>query len=222
MKRNSFYSKLYSLPKISALKTQISKAYSKWYIHPTEDECRSYNNTDRILLSFDDCSDDKTIQLLLETLESYKTKAAFFLIGKWAEKNQELVKNIREKGHWIGNHTYSHKRLTKLDLAEATVEITKGVSGNLLRPPYGAYNDKIRSLAKSLGYRIAYWTIDTDDWRGLKSEQIQERVWLQLHKGACILLHLNGQNTLESIPHLIVGIRKRGFEMCTDGTEITQ
>lgn len=221
MKKTSFYSKLYSLPKMSAFKTQISKAYAKWYIRPTQEESRSYNHTDRILLSFDDYADDKNIQLLLEILEVHKTKAVFFLIGEWAESHQALMKDIKERGHWIGNHTYSHQRLTKLSFAEATLEISRGVSGNLLRPPYGAYNERIRALAKTLGYRIAFWTIDSDDWRGLTSEQIQERVWSQLHKGACILLHLNGQNTLESIPHLIEGIRKRGFEMCTDGTEIT-
>lgn len=199
---------------------KLARAYSRWRIQPTEMESRAYNTTDRILLTFDDYGDRASVHALLDILEAKNVRAAFFIVGQWAEKDPSIFDAITSRGHWLGNHTYSHQMLTKLDAAEAEQEILRGPKSTLLRPPYGAYNRRIREIAARLGYKIAFWTIDTNDWRNLSTEQIQERVWEELHPGACILMHLGQTHTLETLPALIDGIRARGFELCSEGTEI--
>jgi peptidoglycan-N-acetylglucosamine deacetylase len=209
------------LQKIGDIKDRLVRTYVSWRIKTTKEEFHSYNHTDRILLTFDDYADEATVAQFLDVLRRENVRAAFFLMGRWAQQNPEAVKSVRMAGHWVGNHTYSHRILTKLSSAEVELEIRNGVKGKLLRPPKGAYNDRIRKIAAQAGYRIAFWTIDSLDWKGITAAQIQERVLDGLHPGACVLLHLKYPHTLEALPGLIQEIRERGFELCNDGSEIS-
>lgn len=207
--------------KIVGIRDRLALAYALWRIKPTKEESRAYNHTDRILLTFDDYADETTVAHFLQVLQKENVKAVFFLVGAWAQKNQKVVQMIRMAGHWIGNHTYSHRILTKLSSAKVEDEIRHGIKGQLLRPPKGVYNDRIRTIAAQAGYRIAFWTIDSQDWKGTTASQIEKRVLANLHPGACVLLHLKYPNTIEALPGIIQGIRRRGFALCTDGSEIS-
>lgn len=70
-----------------------------------------------VFLTFDDGPSTTVTPQILNTLNKYNVKATFFLIGKMIESNQEskdIVKQIYEDGHAIGNHTYSHEYRTKV------------------------------------------------------------------------------------------------------------
>lgn len=74
---------------------------------------------------------------------------------------------MRNEGHLVCNHTYSHANLTTLSADGVRYEISNGAgvgSCNLLRPPYGAHNSYVDSIAAGLGYSIYMWDIDTRDW----------------------------------------------------------
>jgi peptidoglycan/xylan/chitin deacetylase (PgdA/CDA1 family) len=101
------------------------------------------------------------------------------------------------------------------------MEMKKGLQTKIMRPPYGSYDKRVRKIVHSLGFKIAYWTIDSFDWRGISAKEITWNVVPNLHKGACILMHLNAPHTLEALPAIIAGIRERGLELCYDGTEIS-
>ena len=45
---------------------------------------------------------------LLDLLDRFDAKATFFLIGRWAEREPGLVRELADRGHAIGNHTYDH------------------------------------------------------------------------------------------------------------------
>ena len=62
-------------------------------------------------LTFDDGPSTSVTPQILNILKNYDVKATFFLVGQnieASEKSKELVKQIFEEGHAIGNHTYSH------------------------------------------------------------------------------------------------------------------
>lgn len=198
----------------------IPRQYALWRIGPTQAESRAYNTTDRVLLTFDDYGTPETIGGILDVLREQNVKAAFFLRGDWAKQHPDLVKDIADSGHWVANHSYSHPHLTKLSDEQLRQEIQKGPAAKLMRPPFGAYNNRVRRIAAELGFKIAFWTIDSWDWKGISTSEIQHNVLSGLHAGACVLLHLNAPHTLEALPGLINKIRERGYELCFEGTEI--
>src|SRR5699024_9947865 len=61
---------------------------------------------------------------IIKTLKKENVRATFFLEGKWAKENKEMVKMIHEQGHVIGNHAYDHPDMSKMNPDEITEQIT--------------------------------------------------------------------------------------------------
>ena len=95
---------------------------------------------------------------LLEVLKE-KVTATFFISGKFAKKFPQLVANIAENGHEIGNHGYSHPHPDKLSVEQNMKEITdtekvfqeiKKNSAKIFAPPYGEHGQSVLKAADSL------------------------------------------------------------------------
>jgi peptidoglycan/xylan/chitin deacetylase (PgdA/CDA1 family) len=205
---------------VQALRYDLPRAYARWRMGVLRDEAYTFNTTNRVLLTFDDSGTEENVRGILDVLDNEKVKAAFFLLGNWADKNPKLVQEIVDRGHWLGNHTYDHPHLPKLTPEEVRSQIKRGPKCQLFRPPYGEYDNQIRRIAQEEGYKVSFWTIDSWDWRGLSAQEMLDIILPRLHDGACILMHLNAPHTLEMLPKLIGSIREAGFELCHDGTEI--
>ena len=124
-----------------------------------------------VALIFDDGPNPKVTPKLLQVLKDKQVHANFFLIGARSEEAPEIAKLIAEGGHEIGNHTYTHKRLTqvlnekgekdvKKEIEQGASAIAKaaGISGSeikFLRPPYLNWNEEIAKIASPIyGQRI--------------------------------------------------------------------
>jgi len=100
----------------------------------------------KILLTFDDGPNQNITEKILSVLNRLKIKALFFCIGDNIKRNNELVHQILDEGHSMGNHTYYHNVLISLNRREALEEI-KSVNELMkndfdyelkyFRPPYG-------------------------------------------------------------------------------------
>lgn len=129
---------------------------------------RCGNASGRVLLTFDDWAygDPYRAVRVGRYLQSRNVRAAFFLINKYAQYYpKSIVGALRQQGHWVLNHTYSHPNLTTLSNSGVSWQIRHGIASNRLRPPYGAYDSRVSGIASNLGYRICTWTIDTRDWQ---------------------------------------------------------
>ena len=65
---------------------------------------------------------DKTLKIL-DILDEYEVKATFFLVGFWIDAFPELVKEIHNRGHLIGNHSANHPHFNTLSKEEMRKEI---------------------------------------------------------------------------------------------------
>lgn len=195
--------------------TSLKRRYADWRVGATEIEKRSYNKTSNVMLTFDDYGSEEQVTELLAILDRERAYAKFFLIGGWAESNPDLVARIASAGHVIGNHTYSHQDLLRLNDSQVREEIRRGPASEWFRPPRGRYNSRIRRIAREFGLKICYWSIDSDDWQGVSSEYMTQKVLNELHPGAAILMHIHGVHTLEALPEIIKGIRSRGYDLWT-------
>ena len=173
-----------------------------------------------ILLTFDDYGSTAQVGRLLEILGRKQVRAAFFVLGDWAEREPGLVDQIRHSGHILANHTYSHANLLSLDEAGVRDQIRRGWPGNWLRPPFGRYNAQIRKIALELGYAIKYWNIDSDDWRGVSREFMIAKIMTEIKPGSVILFHIHVDTTADAMDELIDAIRARGLRLCAPGQAI--
>jgi len=61
-----------------------------------------------VALTFDDGPDEPTTRQILALLDKYAVKATFFVSGVNALKYPEIIKEIINRGHTIGNHSFHH------------------------------------------------------------------------------------------------------------------
>ena len=183
-------------------------------------------------LTFDDGPDPKWTPRILHVLAREHVPATFFLIGTEAQQHQALVRKEVREGDVVGNHTYSHKNLSKLPNWRAKAEIlggaavVEGITGlrpTLFRSPYGAGDMSGRTIgsdqiAANLGDHPVNWNDDAEDWRGLPASVIVNRVVSGASERTIILLHDGGgdrRNTLIALPEIIRQLRNQGYVFTT-------
>ncbi|WP_256855934.1 polysaccharide deacetylase family protein [Terribacillus halophilus] len=141
---------------------------------------------------------EKHIPSILQTLKDAGVKANFFIEGKWAKENNEIVEMIKEEGHVIGNHAYNHpdmKRMNKADSVEQitqTNEIIHAIIGDkptYFAPPSGSFNQGVIEAAAEQQMETVLWSVDTIDWQKPTVPVMMKRVTEKLHPGAFILMH---------------------------------
>jgi peptidoglycan/xylan/chitin deacetylase (PgdA/CDA1 family) len=173
-----------------------------------------------VCLTIDDGPNPETTQGLLHILRKKGVKATFFLLGRRAEANPELVRAIVADGHEIGNHTYNHSRLSGLDPQEIMNEIELGrdaiqhaaeVRVTLFRPPGGSMSEDVYQVAGELGYTTVLWTDTANDWYRQSPTQIVERVLSRVRPGSLIVIHDGKPDVLDALPKIIDTLRERGY-----------
>ncbi|MGF7057112.1 polysaccharide deacetylase family protein [Brassicibacter mesophilus] len=162
------------------------------------------------------------IPTMLEIFKKNDIKITFFVTGRWADKNSELLKQIYDNGHEIGNHGYTHRDYDKLSYEQNKSEILRAdqvISQTLkykakyFAPPSGAYNDSTVRAAKELGYNVIMWSIDTIDWRkDSTKDKIINRVITKPHNSAIVLMHPK-EETIKALPTIIQSLTEKGYKI---------
>lgn len=112
-----------------------------------------------VALTFDDGPGPRTKELL-DALQKYNAHATFFMLGQKVPSYADQVKRMKELGCELGNHSYDHADLSKLDEEGVQSEISRtnenirqatGQEASLLRPPYGAISSTMKTVAGLAG-----------------------------------------------------------------------
>lgn len=179
----------------------------------------NYTKSDKMVaFTFDDGPSYNTIKIV-NTLVKYDSKATFFLVGNQVEKYAKTMDVLVKNGMDIGNHTYSHKELTKLrdkeilkeiDLTNEVIYNKTGIKPMFLRPSYGAMNKRIKKLSTM---PIIVWNIDTLDWKYHNSNKIKDKILKYVSDGDIILMHDTYVATLNAIEMVIPELKKQGYKI---------
>ena len=175
-----------------------------------------------ITVSFDaSWGGDQTLRIL-DLLDEYNAKATFFLVGIWVDKYPELVKEIAARGHEIGNHSDSHPEMSKLskeqiirelDGCSDKIEALTGQRPTSFRPPYGDYDNEVVTVARSEGYEVVQWSIDSLDWKNKGVDDLIRRATKNVQKGDIILFHNDSKYILDALPTILKTYQQQGFTM---------
>lgn len=175
----------------------------------------------KIALTFDDGPHDETTPLILELLNKHEAKATFFMLGKQAELYPDIVKQVFNDGHEIGNHTWDHPDLTLLDAEdmiqqfESTRDMIAAITGEapmLIRPPYGKYDEAVQNIAPG---PLINWSIDTIDWQDRDADQIMVNITDAVHEDGIILMHDVYPSTVEAVERILNTYGEQGYEFVT-------
>jgi peptidoglycan-N-acetylglucosamine deacetylase len=162
-----------------------------------------------LALTYDDGPNTAWTPALLDLLDRHGAKATFFTIGHYAEEQPELLREVAERGHAIGNHTYSHVtmalhtdatireelRKTTAAIEAAGVEMALAHGRRLMRPPYGRRRPGTLRVLREEGYIPITWSVTLWDWsKRVTTDKIMRKAERQLRGGDVILLH-DGSNT---------------------------
>ena len=171
-----------------------------------------------IYLTFDDGPTPGVTEWILQTLDRYDAKATFFVLGKNVELYPDLYQMILDRGHKVGNHTYSHQKgltmsteryLEDIDLAADMVHT------ELFRPPYARIT-RSQVMAVSKRFRIVMWNVLSRDYnRNLSPKECLRGTIRGLKGGDIISLHDSAKsfrNTSYVLPALLRLAREKGLE----------
>ncbi|MFE0057959.1 polysaccharide deacetylase family protein, partial [Streptomyces sp. NPDC059003] len=137
-----------------------------------------------IALTFDG-NPGKPTDRLMDLLDQYEAPSTFFLEGRRIHKYPDVVRRISKDGHEIGNHTWTHPRLTdasddeirdELGRTERAITKITGTRSTLMRPPQGRTDDRVSKVSKELGMAQVLWTVTAKDYETDDSALIAERV----------------------------------------------
>jgi peptidoglycan-N-acetylglucosamine deacetylase len=148
-----------------------------------------------VALTFDDGPHPQFTPQLLEVLRKHGAHATFFMLGTMARRHPEIVREVAERGHAIGNHTSNHLSLPLVSRLERWKQIRScsGALGpyeqKLFRPPYGQYDLGPCVDAAMLGYSIIGWNAHAFDWLDHDAEWMAKHMVAHLQPGSIITLH---------------------------------
>lgn len=146
-----------------------------------------------IYLTFDDGPTEEITHWILKTLDEFGVKATFFCIGNNAEKHPEIVNEIRQNGHSVGIHGYSHVRGLYKKQEEYLNDIKKSesiIKSKIFRPSHGRiYPSQVKKL-NELGYKVVLWDVITRDYdTNLKEEEVLKIAKKYTRNGSIVVFH---------------------------------
>lgn len=183
-------------------------------------------------LTFDDGPSKTVTPRILKTLDDYNIKATFFILGNMAEKSPDLIRQMKAKGHTIGNHTYSHNYsyvYANVNNFLGEVDKTNGILRNilgknyktsLLRFPGGSfenYKKPFRNAAEKRGYRIYDWNALNGDSEArtvsVSKQMSRIRETVRGQKELVVLMHdtYGKENTATALPQIIEYLKSQGY-----------
>ncbi len=204
-------------PEVGQLYESLIENHNAFYIDKTTSK--------RLYLTFDAGYENGNTPKILDVLKKHKISATFFLVGSYLQKEEELVKRMVKEGHYIGNHTWSHPDLTKLNKEQYAEELKKfedhyyKIIGKkplkIMRPPSGTFSDNSLKIADELGYYNIFWSLAYRDWEVDKQHGWQyayNEVMKRIHPGAIILLHPVSTDNTEALDKIITDLKAKGYE----------
>jgi peptidoglycan/xylan/chitin deacetylase (PgdA/CDA1 family) len=239
----------YAPPKHDMLESRQSGASTKNDPRPQKGNIpyggagiRTCKEPGTVALTFDDGPNIYTGQVL-DHLAEYGFKATFFVCGdnghgaidvdsRWID----VIKRMDAEGHQVASHTWSHPDLSTITDNQRYDEMVKtemairnilGKYPTYMRPPYTSCNDACQTVMKNLGYVIANYDLDTEDWAHQDNIQVAKDIFKngmdQTEGGPqsghrVVLAHDLHEQTASSLtPYMLQYLKEKGWKGVTLG-----
>ena len=179
-----------------------------------------------VAMTYDDGPHPDRTPRLLDMLRARNIRATFYVTGLNAQRHPQILRRMINEGHEIGNHSYSHPRLTDLSTEEVHAEVAAchdavvaaaTLPPGTIRPPYGAVNQALRDqFLNDFDYPTVLWDVDPRDWDSATSdEDVINHILTESDHGEIIITHDIHERTITSMPAILDGLLAQGFSFVT-------
>lgn len=184
-----------------------------------EDRKKQLEGKKYVALSFDDGPGEYT-KYFLDKLKEKNVKTTFFVLGQKVAGKEDILKQMVNDGHDIGNHSYNHANfgtlkkedaLGNIELADVKIKDAIGFVPKYLRPPYGIRNFKAEEAS---GKTVILWNYDPLDWKLRDVQKVKEEI-LKMPENSLAVMHDIHKTTVDAVIEAIDEKRKEGFEFVT-------
>lgn len=202
-----------------------------------------YRNTEQnkytVALTFDDGPNPSATPLILDTLDKHDVQATFFILGQLAVREPSMVNEISNRGHLIGNHSFTHSEdaqstrdrvAWELNMNSKVIESIVAKTPLMYRPPYLLDMDAYVAMplledhtawpwVEEMGYVTVGSDLDSFDWQAKTPDDVVTSVRSlldDLESGAHgtnrhIFLFHDLPNTAAALDEALSLIKERGY-----------
>ena len=189
-------------------------------------------NEKAVALTFDDGPSPIYTPQIMALLKQYQAHGTFFVMGHKVEQNPWLVQALsRTATKWgttasaipASPRTAQLSREQELERTAVDLDLLGcPQSQRLFRPPYSAYDDRLKAYLAHTRRRLVLWSLDSGDWRGLAAPAIIKNVLSRVRNGAIIIFHDSDENaqadrhpTVEALRTILPALKAAGYRMVT-------
>jgi peptidoglycan/xylan/chitin deacetylase (PgdA/CDA1 family) len=198
---------------------------------PAVELVRAATGRPEVALTFHGDSDLTLDRAILEALAKGGARVTVLAVGTWLARYPDAARMVTDLGHELGNHTWSHRTMSRLSVSAQRDEIVKcrdriaaltGGPGAFFRQSAAqhATTEQLK-LAGAAGYpRVLSYDIDSLDWTDPGPATVRTRL-RKATAGSVVSMHLGHRGTLAAIPDILADLERRGLKAVTAGRLFT-
>jgi peptidoglycan/xylan/chitin deacetylase (PgdA/CDA1 family) len=180
-----------------------------------------------VAITFDDGPSDPYTLELARILDEHDAKGTFFTVGKAVDERPDIVRQLKDDGHLLGNHSYHHDswrwldpRYPELDRSQRSLRRHADVCPRYYRAPHGQHTPFMARVLDDHDMTMVGWDVSAGDWKTRDARQVARTVLDETEPGSIIVLHdgLDGDVTADrsvlvrALPMILDGLEHRGLK----------
>jgi peptidoglycan/xylan/chitin deacetylase (PgdA/CDA1 family) len=180
----------------------------------------------RVALTFHGQGEPALVKRLLAELGSGGARVTVLAVGSWLDAQPDLARLVLDGGHELGNHTQNHLAIADLGADRVLAEIQgcadrlarlTGSIGAWFRPSQTQHaTPLIEAQAAKVGYRTCLsYDVDSLDFTDPGAAAVVRNTLRSVRNGSVVSLHFGHAGTVEAMPALLDGLRRRGLAAVT-------
>ncbi len=192
---------------------------------PAVEVVRATSGRPEVALTFHGAGPLAITRQVMALLAQHNAKITVFAVGTWLTDTPDGARMVRDGGHELGNHTWSHPDLESYQPAPMLTEIERcrdalskvvGTPGTFFRQSQGQHaTARELAAAGKAGYaKTLSYDVDSLDWTDPGAAAIR-RATAAAKAGSVVSMHLGHPGTVQALPGILTDLAARGLTPVT-------
>lgn len=192
---------------------------------PATQLVRAESGRPEIALTFHGAGELSITRRVLDVLARHGARVTVLAVGTWVAATPDGVRMVRDGGHEVGNHTWSHgdlagmtegPMLTEIEKCRDRLDAVLGTPGTFFRPSQGQYATpaELAEAAKAGYSQVLSYDVDSLDWQDAGADRIRKAV-ATARAGSVVSMHLGHPGTVAALPGVLADLAGRGLRPVT-------